>query len=1665
MGAYAEGKLYYDETWKTLSLNAGRDVNLQIGQEDLRRCYNNTGVTIYNGQAVYVTGVYAGTNACPTIALAKSDLPDTAFLLGCATQDIPDANYGFVTVRGNVNDLDSIRIGSAYLSTQGMAMDCLVGGTTGNSYTFTVVDTTTGGLKYTEVGGAVIVDLGGTTPTRAQVATLINTTTPSAYIRIVVETAGNVIVASVLPFAGGVATTEGDVLYLSPYIPGKLRIGVPDAPNLEIRVGRLITKSATVGRVNVRIYQGYRFNDLSDVTCPSPAVDETIKWNGNAWVNAAAGSVSAGPSIAFYNSSPVFNSKVSPSGLSQDGTAGNGIRINSLSKTPVTSVSHTVTISHASPAVVTCAAHGLPISAPIVFSTTTTLPAPLVAGTTYYILSAGYATGSFRIATSVEGTAINTTSDGSGTHTCTATELTAQGQADTDTRAFVAWLYNTAIGRTSIDAGVWDFTTYVGVDSIGGGRVTTLTRNIYQVVPPASGTVTTSGAGANSRTATITSSQFSGTYFAGSATNTTASYLQTPSGIFQITGVTSVNVVTITVPTGYANESTVTFNIWNKLFGATSTAITNITPSYGVVTSQLAQPAFTVATTDKLGQMGFITSNHATTLTVAYNGTAHNTNFTTPLIVLHNNLAGLNAVGGNYQHLTDAQLTVATQAASGSVNGYLASGDFTTFSGKANASLGNLASVAINTTLLPASNDGAGLGNGTYSFADLFLASGGIINWANSNVTVTHATGSLTVAATTFALGATNLTMTGSIADTTNRVLKGWFTDLQCTNAMAGSITGNAATVTVAAEATDQTCYPLFVTGANGDLAPKTHASFGFDALNGWLGVGTATPSSKLHVTTAYTNAYGTAVQLFTNTTLTTNGSLYNIGQLIDCSVNNITAGVTDSGYKACLQINNTPSGVGFAGTQTASIGLLSYSGIGVLATAGAIITNAYGVQIANYNLTAGTTVTNSYGVYINSRYSATGTITNAWDVYAASSTSKNYFAGNVGIGVTDPTSHLHVVAANPQVVIASASSWSQLYCNGDAVSVRFAALPAYSLGLLGTESNHNFGIYTNNAQRMLFIASGNALIGTGDDDGTPATGRLVVQGSTNDGTTNVFVGRDSDGANVAWLDTNGVLQAIGGLVAGLDAATNTAGTLKMFAAGANAYYNTFTSGENTANATYTLPVAMPAYSGYVLACTDAGVMSWASNGANLALSNLASVAINTTLLPGSNDGAGLGNGTYGFADLFLAAGGVLNWNNGNATITHATGSLTVAATTFALGSTNITMSGSIGVTGTRVLKGWFTDLECTNAIAASITGNAATFTCADESTDTSCFPVFVTTATGSQGAKTVSSLTFNSNTGALGSSLFTANTITANTGFVPDANDGAYLGTTSLQFSDLFLAEGGVINWDNGDATLTQVGNIVTLAGAGLVVSESTGLELGLDAATNTAGFLKMWSAGAVNFSTTFTAGTQSADATYTLPTAMPASNMVLQSTSAGVMSWTSNVAGSALTVTQAAQSSITSLGTLTTLTVDNITLDASSITGITAANTTITAYAGNAIAVESVLFDNGVVGWPSEIAHGNSGSTHTINFNEGQHQTITLNANCTLTLTAPALGPGTFYLTATEDGTGGWDFTYPGATTFPGKAKPAITTTANAINLLMFYWNGSVWRCGLAMANIGTV
>lgn len=60
--------------------------------------------------------------------------------------------------------------------------------------------------------------------------------------------------------------------------------------------------------------------------------------------------------------------------------------------------------------------------------------------------------------------------------------------------------------------------------------------------------------------------------------------------------------------------------------------------------------------------------------------------------------------------------------------------------------------------------------------------------------------------------------------------------------------------------------------------------------------------------------------------------------------------------------------------------------------------------------------------------------------------------------------------------------------------------------------------------------------IGTTDLDGTPDYGRLTVQGTTNNGSTYVFVGRDSDNNNIASLDTDGNLYLDGNVYANANA-------------------------------------------------------------------------------------------------------------------------------------------------------------------------------------------------------------------------------------------------------------------------------------------------------------------------------------------------------------------------------------------------------------------------------------------------------------------------------------------------------------------------------------------------
>lgn len=84
---------------------------------------------------------------------------------------------------------------------------------------------------------------------------------------------------------------------------------------------------------------------------------------------------------------------------------------------------NTVTITNASPAVFTCASHGLAQANVVIFSTTGSLPTGLSVNTTYWVLADGLTANTFKVTSDANqgpnglGAAVNTSSAGSGIHT------------------------------------------------------------------------------------------------------------------------------------------------------------------------------------------------------------------------------------------------------------------------------------------------------------------------------------------------------------------------------------------------------------------------------------------------------------------------------------------------------------------------------------------------------------------------------------------------------------------------------------------------------------------------------------------------------------------------------------------------------------------------------------------------------------------------------------------------------------------------------------------------------------------------------------------------------------------------------------------------------------------------------------------------------------------------------------------------------------------------------------------------------------------------------------------------------------------------------------------------------------------------------------------------
>jgi len=193
--------------------------------------------------------------------------------------------------------------------------------------------------------------------------------------------------------------------------------------------------------------------------------------------------------------------------------------------------------------------------------------------------------------------------------------------------------------------------------------------------------------------------------------------------------------------------------------------------------------------------------------------------------------------------------------------------------------------------------------------------------------------------------------------------------------------------------------------------------------------------------------------------------------------------------------------------------------------------------------------------------------------------------------------------------------------------------------------------------------------------DGKTLTASNTLTFTGNDGSSVAF----GAGGTVAYVGSTGTVTSVaqsftGGLISVAGSPITGAGTLALTVAGTSGGVPYFSSGTTWATsaalAANSLVVGGGAGAAPATVTTGTGVITLlggASSGTGGPAGTTAptfTTSITTpSVLASANDSGALGASGTAFSDLFLASGGVINWAAGNATLTHATGSLALAGT------------------------------------------------------------------------------------------------------------------------------------------------------------------------------------------------------------------------------------------------------------------------------------------------------------------------------------------------------------------------------------------------------------------
>ncbi len=168
----------------------------------------------------------------------------------------------------------------------------------------------------------------------------------------------------------------------------------------------------------------------------------------------------------------------------------------------------------------------------------------------------------------------------------------------------------------------------------------------------------------------------------------------------------------------------------------------------------------------------------------------------------------------------------------------------------------------------------------------------------------------------------------------------------------------------------------------------------------------------------------------------------------------------------------------------------------------------------------------------------------------------------------------------------------------------------------------------------------------------------------------------------------------------------------------------------------------------------------------------------------------------------------------GAATVT----SVNKVAITAPASSATLTIANGKTLTASNTLTFTGTD---GSSVAVGAGGTMATLAGTQTFTGTKTFDAAVLVAATASGSSAInlsgSSGTFQTPTGVATFNGSVNNFVNA---AVPNTSDGAALGSASKMWADVFVASGGVLNFNNGDVTVTHSADILTVAGGDLRVT-----------------------------------------------------------------------------------------------------------------------------------------------------------------------------------------------------------------------------------------------------